>query len=91
MRILFLRESNLRLLASDVVNPCSEERASDPRSTSSFSCHLFFLLSRLDASKTTDVPEDFDIDMENPETEKAAVAIQSQFRRFQKKKRVEKS
>uniref|UniRef100_A0A8D2ZQX5 Purkinje cell protein 4 n=1 Tax=Scophthalmus maximus TaxID=52904 RepID=A0A8D2ZQX5_SCOMX len=36
-------------------------------------------------------PEDFDIDMENPETEKAAVAIQSQFRRFQKKKRVEKS
>ncbi|XP_034723631.1 calmodulin regulator protein PCP4 [Etheostoma cragini] len=43
-----------------------------------------------DASKT-DVPEDFDIDMENPETEKAAVAIQSQFRKFQKKKRVEKS
>ncbi|XP_062274482.1 calmodulin regulator protein PCP4-like isoform X2 [Scomber scombrus] len=39
-----------------------------------------------------DVPEDFDIDMENPETEKAAVAIQSQFRKFQKKKtRVEKS
>ncbi|XP_019950504.1 calmodulin regulator protein PCP4 [Paralichthys olivaceus] len=43
-----------------------------------------------DASKT-DVPEDFDIDMENPETEKAAVAIQSQFRKFQKKKQVEKS
>jgi len=43
-----------------------------------------------DASKM-DVPEDFDIDMENPETEKAAVAIQSQFRKFQKKKRVEKS
>ncbi|XP_051934605.1 calmodulin regulator protein PCP4-like [Hippocampus zosterae] len=43
-----------------------------------------------DASKT-DVPEDFDIDMENPETEKAAVAIQSQFRKFQKKKRDEKS
>uniref|UniRef100_A0A671UB81 Purkinje cell protein 4 n=1 Tax=Sparus aurata TaxID=8175 RepID=A0A671UB81_SPAAU len=43
-----------------------------------------------DASKT-DVPEDFDIDMEDPETEKAAVAIQSQFRKFQKKKRVEKS
>ncbi|KAG7479704.1 calmodulin regulator PCP4 [Solea senegalensis] len=37
------------------------------------------------------VPEDFDIDMENPETEKAAVAIQSQFRKYQKKKRVEKS
>ncbi|CAG6005729.1 unnamed protein product [Menidia menidia] len=43
-----------------------------------------------DASKT-DVPEDFDIDMDNPETEKAAVAIQSQFRKFQKKKRNEKS
>ncbi|XP_042270712.1 calmodulin regulator protein PCP4 [Thunnus albacares] len=42
------------------------------------------------ASKA-DVPEDFDIDMENPETEKAAVAIQSQFRKFQKKKRDEKS
>uniref|UniRef100_A0A3B4UA19 Purkinje cell protein 4 n=2 Tax=Seriola TaxID=8160 RepID=A0A3B4UA19_SERDU len=42
------------------------------------------------ASKT-DVPEDFDIDMDDPETEKAAVAIQSQFRKFQKKKRVEKS
>ncbi|XP_077155500.1 calmodulin regulator protein PCP4 [Ranitomeya variabilis] len=30
--------------------------------------------------------EDFDIDMDAPETEKAAVAIQSQFRKFQKKK-----
>ena len=49
--------------------------------------HFLFLP---DASKT-DVPEDFDIDMEDPETEKAAVAIQSQFRKFQKKKRVEKS
>ncbi|KAK7882902.1 hypothetical protein WMY93_029076 [Mugilogobius chulae] len=37
------------------------------------------------ASKTN-VPEDFDIDMDDPETEKAAVAIQSQFRKFQKKK-----
>ncbi|XP_053166541.1 calmodulin regulator protein PCP4 isoform X4 [Hemicordylus capensis] len=32
------------------------------------------------------VEEEFDIDMEAPETEKAAVAIQSQFRKFQKKK-----
>uniref|UniRef100_A0A3B3DAF1 Purkinje cell protein 4 n=1 Tax=Oryzias melastigma TaxID=30732 RepID=A0A3B3DAF1_ORYME len=39
----------------------------------------------------TDVPEDFDIDMDAPETEKAAVTIQSQFRKFQKKKRDEKS
>ncbi|XP_024862526.1 calmodulin regulator protein PCP4 isoform X2 [Kryptolebias marmoratus] len=43
-----------------------------------------------DASKT-EVPEDFDIDMDAPETEKAAVTIQSQFRKFQKKKRDEKS
>ncbi|XP_063349501.1 calmodulin regulator protein PCP4 [Pelmatolapia mariae] len=39
-----------------------------------------------DASKT-DVPEDFDIDLDDPETEKAAVTIQSQFRKFQKKKK----
>uniref|UniRef100_A0A3P9N528 Purkinje cell protein 4 n=1 Tax=Poecilia reticulata TaxID=8081 RepID=A0A3P9N528_POERE len=38
-----------------------------------------------------DIPEDFDIDMDAPETEKAAVTIQSQFRKFQKKKQVEKS
>ncbi|KAJ8257141.1 hypothetical protein COCON_G00192930 [Conger conger] len=43
-----------------------------------------------DASKK-DVPEDFDIDMDAPETEKAAVAIQSQFRKFQKKKTDDKS
>ncbi|KAK0138359.1 Calmodulin regulator protein PCP4 [Merluccius polli] len=43
-----------------------------------------------DASKK-DVPEDFDIDMGAPETEKAAVAIQSQFRKFQKKKQDDKS
>ncbi|XP_036393463.1 calmodulin regulator protein PCP4 [Megalops cyprinoides] len=43
-----------------------------------------------DASKK-DIPEDFDIDMEAPETEKAAMAIQSQFRKFQKKKHEEKS
>ncbi|XP_030294932.1 calmodulin regulator protein PCP4a isoform X1 [Sparus aurata] len=36
--------------------------------------------------KKNNLPPDFDIDMENPETEKAAVAIQSQFRKFQKKK-----
>ncbi|XP_058379346.1 calmodulin regulator protein PCP4 [Diceros bicornis minor] len=32
------------------------------------------------------VQEEFDIDMDAPETERAAVAIQSQFRKFQKKK-----
>ncbi|KAM6970639.1 calmodulin regulator protein PCP4a [Aplochiton taeniatus] len=35
--------------------------------------------------------EDFDIDMGAAETEKAAVAIQSQFRKFQKKKQEVKS
>lgn len=48
------------------------------------------LVSIPDGSKSN-VPEDFDIDMEDPETEKAAVTIQSQFRKFQKKKRDEKS
>ena len=44
-----------------------------------------------DASKK-DVPaDDFDIDMGAPETEKAAFAIQSQFRKFQKKKTDDKS
>uniref|UniRef100_A0A8C9WZW5 Si:dkey-46i9.1 n=1 Tax=Sander lucioperca TaxID=283035 RepID=A0A8C9WZW5_SANLU len=33
------------------------------------------------------VPELVDIDLEAPETEKAALAIQNQFRRFQKKKK----
>ncbi|KAI3373048.1 hypothetical protein L3Q82_006401 [Scortum barcoo] len=41
--------------------------------------------------KKNNLPEDFDIDMEDPETEKAAVAIQSQFRKFQKKKQDVKS
>lgn len=41
--------------------------------------------------KKNNPPEDFDIDMDNPETEKAAVAIQSQFRKFQKKKQDVKS
>lgn len=41
--------------------------------------------------KKNNLPQDFDIDMENPETERAAVAIQSQFRKFQKKKQGAKS
>lgn len=56
-------------------------------------CYLAFVMIRFflpDVSKSN-VPEDFDIDMEDPETEKAAVTIQSQFRKFQKKKRDEKS
>ncbi|KAI1888669.1 hypothetical protein AGOR_G00187520 [Albula goreensis] len=34
-----------------------------------------------------DQEEEIDIDLEAPETEKAALAIQGQFRRFQKKKK----
>ncbi|KAM4726313.1 calmodulin regulator protein PCP4a isoform 1-T1 [Anableps anableps] len=41
--------------------------------------------------KKNNVPQDFDIDMDDPETQKAAVAIQSQFRKFQKKKQDVKS
>ncbi|XP_041864613.1 calmodulin regulator protein PCP4-like [Melanotaenia boesemani] len=41
--------------------------------------------------KKNKLPQDFDIDMEDPETQKAAVAIQSQFRKFQKKKQDVKS
>ncbi|KAL4657218.1 Purkinje cell protein 4 like 1 [Arapaima gigas] len=34
-----------------------------------------------------EVEEEIDIDLDAPETEKAALAIQNQFRRFQKKKK----
>ncbi|CAL8377654.1 unnamed protein product [Gadus morhua 'NCC'] len=40
------------------------------------------------AAKPQDPEEEVDIDLEAPETEKAALAIQNQFRRFQKKKNV---
>uniref|UniRef100_A0A8C5DFW8 Purkinje cell protein 4 n=1 Tax=Gouania willdenowi TaxID=441366 RepID=A0A8C5DFW8_GOUWI len=39
------------------------------------------------AVKPQDPEEEVDIDLEAPETEKAALAIQNQFRRFQKKKK----
>ncbi|XP_027014239.1 calmodulin regulator protein PCP4a [Tachysurus fulvidraco] len=39
-----------------------------------------------DGSKKDVPPDDFDIDLDAPETEKAAVAIQSHFRKYQKKK-----
>uniref|UniRef100_A0A3B1JS95 Purkinje cell protein 4 like 1 n=1 Tax=Astyanax mexicanus TaxID=7994 RepID=A0A3B1JS95_ASTMX len=37
--------------------------------------------------KPQEADEEIDIDLEAPETEKAALAIQNQFRRFQKKKK----
>ncbi|XP_051006345.1 calmodulin regulator protein PCP4 [Acomys russatus] len=45
---------------------------------------VYFLFFAIDGQKK--VQEEFDIDMDAPETERAAVAIQSQFRKFQKKK-----
>lgn len=39
------------------------------------------------AAKPQEPEEEIDIDLEAPETEKAALAIQNQFRRFQKKKK----
>lgn len=36
---------------------------------------------------TQEPEEEIDIDLDAPETEKAALAIQSQFRRFKKKKK----
>ncbi|XP_075768216.1 calmodulin regulator protein PCP4 isoform X2 [Pelodiscus sinensis] len=44
------------------------------------------LSGSVDTDGQKKVQEDFDIDMDAPETERAAVAIQSQFRKFQKKK-----
>uniref|UniRef100_A0A3B3YF15 Uncharacterized protein n=1 Tax=Poecilia mexicana TaxID=48701 RepID=A0A3B3YF15_9TELE len=38
-------------------------------------------------AKPQEQEEEIDIDLEAPETEKAALAIQNQFRRFQKKKK----
>uniref|UniRef100_A0A3Q3ACI4 Si:dkey-46i9.1 n=1 Tax=Kryptolebias marmoratus TaxID=37003 RepID=A0A3Q3ACI4_KRYMA len=40
-----------------------------------------------DNKKPQEQEEEIDIDLEAPETEKAALAIQNQFRRFQKKKK----
>uniref|UniRef100_A0A3B4UT06 Si:dkey-46i9.1 n=1 Tax=Seriola dumerili TaxID=41447 RepID=A0A3B4UT06_SERDU len=39
------------------------------------------------SAKPQEQEEEIDIDLEAPETEKAALAIQNQFRRFQKKKK----
>lgn len=47
---------------------------------------LFCFVLFCDADGQKKVQEEFDIDMDAPETERAAVAIQSQFRKFQKKK-----
>lgn len=49
------------------------------------------LISSLPDEKKNNFPQDFDIDMDDPETEKAAMTIQSQFRKFQKKKHDVKS
>lgn len=45
------------------------------------------LAEKASAAKPQEQEEEIDIDLEAPETEKAALAIQNQFRRFQKKKK----
>ncbi|MED6249180.1 hypothetical protein ILYODFUR_020072 [Ilyodon furcidens] len=45
------------------------------------------LLEKASGAKPQEQEEEIDIDLEAPETEKAALAIQNQFRRFQKKKK----
>ncbi|MED6288124.1 hypothetical protein CHARACLAT_023369 [Characodon lateralis] len=58
-----------------------------------FCCKLMFdfltsaLLEKASGAKPQEQEEEIDIDLEAPETEKAALAIQNQFRRFQKKKK----
>lgn len=51
-------------------------------------CHLSSIPpEKASAAKPQEQEEEIDIDLEAPETEKAALAIQNQFRRFQKKKK----
>lgn len=48
----------------------------------------FFIVGKTSATAgKPEQEEEIDIDLEAPETEKAALAIQNQFRRFQKKKK----
>uniref|UniRef100_A0A8C2D1K3 Purkinje cell protein 4 like 1 n=1 Tax=Cyprinus carpio TaxID=7962 RepID=A0A8C2D1K3_CYPCA len=44
-------------------------------------------VDKVGKNPTQEPEEEIDIDLDAPETEKAALAIQSQFRRFQKKKK----
>uniref|UniRef100_A0A3Q2P7B1 Si:dkey-46i9.1 n=1 Tax=Fundulus heteroclitus TaxID=8078 RepID=A0A3Q2P7B1_FUNHE len=46
-----------------------------------------FVVKKASGAKPQEQEEEVDIDLEAPETEKAALAIQNQFRRFQKKKK----
>lgn len=48
---------------------------------------IFALPEKAPGVKPQEQEEEVDIDLEAPETEKAALAIQNQFRRFQKKKK----
>uniref|UniRef100_A0A8C1WW90 Si:dkey-46i9.1 n=1 Tax=Cyprinus carpio TaxID=7962 RepID=A0A8C1WW90_CYPCA len=55
-----------------------------------YTAALTFKAKNAGASDSAGKPEqeeEIDIDLEAPETEKAALAIQNQFRRFQKKKK----
>uniref|UniRef100_A0A671XEL9 Si:dkey-46i9.1 n=1 Tax=Sparus aurata TaxID=8175 RepID=A0A671XEL9_SPAAU len=48
---------------------------------------MFLSCEKATGAKPQEQEEEVDIDLEAPETEKAALAIQNQFRRFQKKKK----
>uniref|UniRef100_A0A8C9V2P4 Purkinje cell protein 4 like 1 n=1 Tax=Scleropages formosus TaxID=113540 RepID=A0A8C9V2P4_SCLFO len=50
-------------------------------------CGSFFKASAAGKPAGEEAEEEIDIDLDAPETEKAAIAIQNQFRRFQKKKK----
>ncbi|TRY98927.1 hypothetical protein DNTS_016984 [Danionella cerebrum] len=70
----------------------SENSSSDPRSNTQGpatdeKAGQEKLVDKAGKPTTPEPEEEIDIDLEAPETEKAALAIQNQFRRFQKKKK----
>lgn len=53
----------------------------------SLTVHLRCLAGKAGPAKKAEEEEEIDIDLTAPETEKAALAIQGKFRRFQKRKK----
>uniref|UniRef100_A0AAQ4PVK0 Si:dkey-46i9.1 n=1 Tax=Gasterosteus aculeatus aculeatus TaxID=481459 RepID=A0AAQ4PVK0_GASAC len=72
--IFILTEPACELAATNAAK-CSQTTAADSKEKAS------------GAKPQEQEEEEVDIDLEAPETEKAALAIQNQFRRFQKKKK----
>ncbi|KAM3591177.1 uncharacterized protein V6R79_024161 [Siganus canaliculatus] len=65
----------------------SEEELASTNSANSSQTTAADNKEKAPAAKPQEQEEEIDIDLEAPETEKAALAIQNQFRRFQKKKK----